>query len=213
MPGPVRVAIVDDHPLFRYAVEHVLTTYPGVELVAAYASGSEAIHALSVSRPDVVLVDLSLPDMDGFELITRLTADPTCPRAVVLSGDDRGSSVHRAVRVGAAGYLTKDVTPDRLVTAVTIAASGGIVLPRTLHTALAEAIRQDPGSEIPTLAERERQVLRLLAEGASVGAIAQDLFVSRSTAKASLSRLYGILGVSNRAAAIAEAARLGLLKL
>jgi len=166
---------------------------------------------ISRERPDVALVDYQMPDMDGIELVHALVRDHVPVRVLLLSAITDGAIVFRALQEGAAGYLSKDARRAEIVDAVERVANGHDVVPAELAAGLAEQIRMRGDADQPVLSEREREVLRAFARGLSIPQTAAELYLGASTVKTYTQRLYEKLGVSDRAAAVAEAMRRNLL--
>ncbi|MFE5541249.1 response regulator [Streptomyces sp. NPDC056519] len=208
----ISVVLADDHPMFREGVRRALTLSGRIEVVAEADTGRQAIEAIAEHRPQVAVVDVRMPDLDGIAVVRAVVRDRLTTRVLLLTAFDDSSLVFQAIQEGAAGYILKDASRAQLVEAVAQAASGGTVIPPDLAGALAGEIRGRLKDEGPLLTERERQVLKLFAEGLSIPAVASRLFLAPSTVKSHAQRLYTKLGVSDRAAAVAEAMRRGLLE-
>ena len=202
--------MVEQHPLYRRAVERALRRHRGIGPVRGFATLDEALPAIRAEPPSVVLLDLSAAPQAGIGLVRELAASPDT-RVVVLSGDRTPETVYEALQAGAAGYVTKDLDEAGLRHAVLAAANGELVLPRQLQQAVMEHIRRLPLNATPQLTARERQILELVADGYSTPAIASRLSVSPATIKAHLASLYEKLGVSDRAAAVAQGIRRGII--
>jgi two-component system nitrate/nitrite response regulator NarL len=207
----VSVLIADDHPLFREGTARALSGWPEIEVVGQFADGIAALEGIRASAPDVALVDLRLPGVDGVGVATQVAQDNLPTRVLILSAFDDEAVVYRALEAGAAGYLTKESDSDELARAVLHAARGGTVLGPDLAAAVASQIRERGRADLPLLTEREREVLTLLCDGLSAPQIAQRLFLSTATVKTHLAHLYAKLDVSDRAAAVAVALRRGLV--
>jgi DNA-binding NarL/FixJ family response regulator len=187
----------------------MLSTEPGLEVVGEAGSGPQA-EALSASlRPDIVLMDLRMPDGGGVESIVRMTAAGLPCRVIVLTTYETDADILRAVEAGAAGYLLKDLTRAELTGAVRAAARGETVLAPSVAARLVDQLRSRP--ERPHLSERETAVLRLVAEGCTNAEIGRRLYIGESTVKTHLLRVFGKLGVADRTAAVTSAMRHGLL--
>lgn len=208
----VSVVVVDDHPFFRDGVRRGLERSGRVRVVGEAGTGREALDLIRAEKPDVALVDYQMPDLDGLEVVAAVIRDQLDTRIVLLSAVTDPAVVYRAIELGAAGYLPKDATRDEIVAGVTDAARGRTVLPAELAAGLASQIRARSSNEAPVLSERERQVLQAFSRGLSIGDTAAELFLGVSTVKTYTARLYEKLGVSDRAAAVAAAMRLGLLE-
>jgi two-component system, NarL family, nitrate/nitrite response regulator NarL len=208
----VRVLAADDHPLFREAVARAIRDRPELELVGQAADGTEAMAMIRELLPDVAVLDVKMPGLDGLQVVNAVTRDHLATRVILLSAYLDGAVAFEAVAVGASAYLSKDA--DRRVLAETIlaVARGETVLGPQVQAGLAAEIRLRGAKDRPALSDREREVLGHVAEGRSAPQIAQLLFLSTATVKSHLQGLYEKLGVSDRAAAVAEAMRRGLLE-
>jgi two-component system nitrate/nitrite response regulator NarL len=207
----VDVLVVEDHPLYRFALETVLATHPQLRLAASAASAREGLSAARTTRPQVALLDLGLPDEDGLASVTALVDSGV--KVLILSGDDRPETVYGAIAAGASGYLVKDVDGDALCHAILAAARGETVVPRRLQASLAAEIQRRTATAAPLLTQREVQALQLAAERRSTREIATELHVSPSTVKAHFASVHEKLGVSTRADALLEGVRRGLVSL
>jgi two-component system nitrate/nitrite response regulator NarL len=208
----VRVVVADDHPFFRDGVCRGLAQSGQVEVVAEAENGREAIEAIRRERPDVALVDYQMPDLDGVAVVHAVVRDQLATKVLLLSAHTDGSLVFSALQEGAAGYLSKDARRSEIIDAVMTAARGQTVVPAELAASLAGEIRLRAQPDAPVLSERERQVLQAFARGLSVPQVAAELLIGASTVKTHTQRLYEKLGVSDRAAAVAEGMRRGLLE-
>jgi two-component system nitrate/nitrite response regulator NarL len=208
----ISVVVADDHPLYREGVRRALVQSGRIDVVAEAENGREALAAIREHRPEVALVDYQMPGLDGIAVVHAVVRDELPTRVLLLTAFEESALVFKAVQEGAAGYLLKDSSRDEIVGAVAQAANGSTVLPAGLATGLAAEIRLRHESDQPVLSERERQVLELFAAGKSVPDAAAELFLSPSTVKSHVQHLYAKLGVSDRAAAVAEALRRGLLE-
>jgi DNA-binding NarL/FixJ family response regulator len=202
----IRLLIVDDHPIVRDGLRGVFAAEPDLEVVGEAANGAEAIRR--AGEADVVLMDLRMPQMGGVEAITRLRA--TCPdvRVLVLTTFDTDSDVLPAIEAGATGYLLKDAPREELLRAVRSAYPGESVLSPAVAGRLMGRVRRPADG---TLSKREREVLALVADGTTNREAARRLFVSEATIKTHLLHIYDKLGVRDRAAAVGEAYKRGLL--
>ncbi|MBN9109059.1 MAG: response regulator transcription factor [Pseudonocardia sp.] len=208
----VRVVVADDHPFFRDGVARGLTTSGRVEVVAEADDGREALAAIREHSPDVALVDYEMPDIDGLGIVRAAVRDGLPTRVLILSAHTESAVVFQALQEGAAGYLAKDSKRAEIVEAVLDVAKGKTVVPPELAAGLAGEIRMRAQSTGPALSEREREVLQAFARGLSVPQVAGELFIGVSTVKTHVQRLYEKLGVSDRAAAVAEGMRRGLVE-
>jgi two-component system nitrate/nitrite response regulator NarL len=210
-PEKVRVVVADDHPLFREGVVRALSSSGEVNVVGEADDGTSALALIKDLRPDVALLDYRMPGMDGAEVAAAVRSSELPTRVLLLSAHDESAIVYQALQQGAAGFLLKDSTRTEIVKAVLECASGRDVVAPSLVGGLAGEIRQRAAPAAPVLSAREREVLGRIASGRSIPAIAGELFVAPSTVKTHVQRLYEKLGVSDRAAAVAEAMRQGLL--
>ncbi|WP_158853185.1 response regulator [Saccharothrix deserti] len=202
----IRVVIVDDHPVVRDGLRGMLAGAGDVEVVGEAADGAEAVAVVRAARPDVVLMDLRMPGVDGVTAIERLRDFPT--RVLVLTTYDTDSDVLPAIKAGATGYLLKDTPREELFRAVRSAARGEAVLSPSVATRLVGQVRT-PAAE--PLSDREVEVLGLIARGCTNREAAAKLFISEATVKTHLVHVYAKLGVKDRAAAVAVAYERGLL--
>jgi len=208
MTDVIRVLVADDQALVREGLMTLLGTAEGIEPVAAARDGEEAVALCAQLRPDVVLMDLRMPVMDGVTAIEELAKRGVAARVLVLTTYDTDSYVLPAVEAGATGYLLKDAPSGELLRAVRAAAHGESVLAPTVAARLLSRVRS-PGQE--PLSQRELEVLELVAAGSTNREAAARLFISEATVKSHLIHIYGKLGVGDRAAAVAEAFNRGLL--
>jgi DNA-binding NarL/FixJ family response regulator len=205
---PIRVLIVDDHPVVRDGLRGMFSGDPEFDVLGEAANGRDAVDRAEVLRPDVVLMDLRMPEMDGVTAIRQMAERGVDARVLVLTTYDTEADVLPAIEAGATGYLLKDVPSDELRRAVRAAARGESVLSPAVATRLLGEVRQ-PARE--ALSQRELEVLRLIALGSSNREAAARLFISEATVKTHLLHLYAKLGVRDRAAAVAVAFERGLL--
>jgi two-component system nitrate/nitrite response regulator NarL len=208
----VRVVVADDHPIYREGIARGLALSGQVEVVAEAEDGAEALQAIRRESPEVAVVDYRLPKLDGIAVVRAIVRDQLPTRAIILSAVTQSSVVYQAVEAGAAGYLAKDAPRAEIIAAVLKVAKGGTVIPPELAGGLVGEIRMRASSDSVVLTQRERQVLQGFAAGRSIPQIAGELFLAVSTVKTHTQRLYDKLGVSDRAAAVAEAMRRGLLE-
>jgi two-component system nitrate/nitrite response regulator NarL len=211
MAGMVTAVVVDDHPFYRDGVARGLVQSGQVKVLAEAAGGREGVEAVRLHQPDVAVVDHQMPDLDGVEVVRLLTASRSSTAVLLLSAVTSPAVVYAALEEGARGYLSKESRRSRIVDAVLKVARGQTVLPEELAAGLAEQIRLRSAADQPVLSERERQVLEGFARGQSIPELAAELYLGASTVKTHTQRLYQKLGVSDRAAVVAEAMRRGLL--
>jgi len=202
------VLLVDDHPVVRSGLRAVLDATDTVRVVGEAATGEEALTLAAHLHPDVVLCDLRLGDgLDGIQTTAALRALEPAPAVLILTTYDRDAEILGAIEAGAAGYLLKEVKPDAIVEGITRAAAGETVLAPDLAARVLKGMR----SPLPKLTDRERDVLRLLATGATNREIARTLFVTEATVKSHLVHIFGKLGVDGRSRAIHVAQETGLI--
>ncbi|MFI6797784.1 response regulator [Streptosporangium canum] len=204
----LRLMIVDDHPVVREGLRGMLEADPGITVVGEAASGDEAVARAGELRPDVILMDLRMPDGDGVSATGRILAERPESRVIVLTTYETDQDIVRAVEAGAAGYLLKDTSRADLLAAIVSAARGETVLSPSVATRLVTRMRA-PVSE--SLSPREAEVLSLVARGLTNAQIGKELFISETTVKTHLLRVFGKLGVSDRTAAVTTALDRGLL--
>ncbi|WP_327087011.1 response regulator transcription factor [Nonomuraea sp. NBC_01738] len=204
----IRLLIVDDHPVVREGLRGMLEGGTGLAVAGEAASGDEAVTRARELKPDVVLMDLRMPGGDGVGAIGRILADRPATRVIVLTTYESDQDIVRAVEAGAAGYLLKDTSTDDLVAAVRSAMRGETVLSPSVATRLVSRMRA-PAAE--SLTPREAQVLALVGRGLTNAEVGRELFISETTVKTHLLRIFGKLGVSDRTAAVTTALRRGLL--
>jgi two-component system, NarL family, nitrate/nitrite response regulator NarL len=208
----ITVVVVDDHAFFRDGVIRGLTRTGLIDVVADAENGREALEVIARERPAVAVVDYQMPDIDGLGLVHAVVRDQLPTRVLLLSAFTDSSVVFKALQEGAAGYLSKNAGRDEIVDAVLAVARGRTVLPPEVADGLADEIRLRAQSAAPVLSGRESQVLEAFARGLSIPQVASELYISASTVKTHTQRLYEKLGVSDRAAAVAEAMRRGMLE-
>src|ERR1700677_3965134 len=217
---PIRLLIADDHPVVRDGLSGMFAPDPGFEVVGEACDGAEAVRLAAALQPDVILMDLRMPVMDGGTALGELVRRGLPVRVLVLTTFDTDSYVLPAIEAGATGYLLKDAPRAELLRAVRAAAEGqGVLSPAVatrLMTRVRTADRRGPGGRFPPveaqlLSQRELKVLELVAAGTTNREIAVRLFISEATVKTHLLHVYAKLGVTDRAAAVAEAFNRGLL--
>jgi DNA-binding NarL/FixJ family response regulator len=212
----IRVLVADDQAMVRAGFAMILEAEPDLELVGEAADGREAVAAALKTRPDVVLMDVRMPELDGVQATRRVVAE-TDARVLVLTTFDLDEYVYGALRAGASGFLLKDAPPEELVRATRVVAAGEALLSPSVTQRLIDefAQRPDPASApaaLDELTEREREVLLLLARGLSNAEIATSLFVSETTVKTHVARILMKLGLRDRVQAVVCAYESGLVR-
>lgn len=207
---PVRVLIVDDHPVVRTGVRGMLAGDPGFDVVGEASGGEEAARLARTLEPDVVLMDLRMPGVDGVEATRRIRHRHPAMQVLVLTTYDTDDDVVRAVEAGAVGYLLKDAPREELFRGVRAAARGESVLASAVASRLMDRMRTPPG---PALSAREVEVLALVADGRPNKDIARRLYISETTVKTHLAHIFTKLGVDDRTAAVTVALDRGIIRL
>jgi DNA-binding NarL/FixJ family response regulator len=214
----IRVLVADDQALVRGGFRLILEAQPDIEVVGEAADGREAVTRAQDQRPDVVLMDIRMPGMDGLEATRLLMTSQSPPRVLMLTTFDLDEYVYDALRAGASGFILKDVRPEQLADAVRAVATGDTLLAPAITRRLVEQYlrRPPPGSRTPpglsALTDRELDVLRLAARGRSNQQIANALFLGESTVKTHLTHLFAKLGLRDRAQAVVLAYESGLIQ-
>ncbi|MEU1103008.1 response regulator transcription factor [Streptomyces tibetensis] len=216
----VRVVLVDDQPLVRSGLRVLMADHPALEVVGEAATGAEAVRLVSDLGPDVVVMDIRMPDMDGIEATRLITAGPAKTRVLVLTTFDEDDHVYGALRAGASGFLVKDMALDDILAAIRVVAAGdALIAPGVTRRLIADfTARPAVASERATrpvegITEREREVLTLVGRGRSNTEIAEDLFITVATAKSHVSRLLTKLGARDRVQLVITAYEMGLVTL
>ena len=216
----IRVLVADDQALVRGGFTVLLDNDPDIEVVGEASTGREALDITTRHHPDVVLMDIRMPDMDGIEATRRITEDPTCTstRVLVLTTFDLDEYVFEALRAGASGFLLKDTQPGELLAAIRVVAEGEALLSPSITSKVVaefassgERSRAVDDHSLEVLTDREREVLALAGRGRSNAEIAEELFVSVATAKTHVSRVLTKLHARDRAQLVVIAYETGLI--
>jgi DNA-binding NarL/FixJ family response regulator len=211
----ISVVVVDDHQIVRDGLVALLGALPGVEVVGSAADGRDALHVVEETQPDVVVMDIQMPELDGIEATRFITSRHPAIKVVMLTMNEDDDTILSAMRAGASGYLLKGSGADEVHNAIRAAAAGGMVFGASMAdrvaTYFASALApENPQEEpFPDLTERERTVLHLLAAGKSNDAIAGELYVSTKTVRNTVSMIYAKLHAAGRAEAIVKAREAG----
>jgi DNA-binding NarL/FixJ family response regulator len=214
---PITVVVADDQELVRAGFCVILNTVDGISVVGEAASGAEAVAQAALHRPDVVLMDVRMPEMDGLEAARLITSAPGAPKVVMLTTFDLDDYVYAALRAGASGFLLKDSPRGDLIAAVRAAAAGDALLAPSVTRRLIEAFARRPPetspspSQLASVTARERDVLLLIARGRSNAEIAAALVVSEATVKTHVGSLLAKLGLRDRVQAVILAYETGLI--
>src|SRR5215472_5473525 len=212
-PEPIRILVADDHPIVREGLVAILSTQPDFQVIGQAGSGAEVVEKVTRDRPDVLLLDLEMPDMDGVEALRRLRESAIQIRVIVFTAFDSDERILGAVRAGAQGYLLKGVPRDEVFAAIRIVHAGNSLLQPVVASRLLRQVSQEssaPVSGIHALTPREVDVLRLLMRGLQNKEIATELVVTERTVKFHVSSILMKLGAGNRTEAVAIANREGI---
>jgi len=211
----IRVVLADDQPLVRTGLRMILSAVDDIEVVGEAADGAEAISVCAELSPDVVLMDVRMPGVDGIDATRAVTATDPPPKVLVLTTFDLDDVVYEALRAGASGFLLKDAPEERLITAIRVVADGGSLfapsVTRALIAEFAQRSRQSPTASVARLTERETEVLVQIARGLSNAEIAETLFVTENTVKTHVARILMKLGLRDRVQAVVLAYERGLV--
>ena len=211
----IRVVLADDQPLVRTGLWMILSAVDDIEVVGEAADGAEAISVCAELAPDVVLMDVRMPRVDGIDATRAVTATDSPPKVLVLTTFDLDDVVYEALRAGASGFLLKDAPEERLITAIRVVADGGSLfapsVTRALIAEFAQRSRRSPTTSIDRLTERETEVLVQIARGLSNAEIAGTLFVTENTVKTHVARILMKLGLRDRVQAVVLAYECGLV--
>jgi DNA-binding NarL/FixJ family response regulator len=210
----IRVIVADDQSMVRAGFRMLLSGEPDIEVVAEAGNGLEAVNHASRLRPTVVLMDIRMPELDGLEATRRILAADPAARVLILTTFDLDEYIYEALRAGASGFVLKDEPPEQLIAAIRTVAAGDALLSPTITKRVIRQFtripRPPPQDEVASLSARERDVLRLVAEGLSNAEIGADLFISETTVKTHVTHILQKLGLRDRVQAVVLAYRTGL---
>lgn len=215
MSKPARrltILIADDHPVYRQGLERTIGEREELELVGSSSDGREALERIHELEPDVAVVDVRMPGLDGLKIVSAVKRDGLRTRVMLLTGYEDSGAAYRALAQGAAGYVSKASDHTELLDSIINAGRGETVIAPQFAAGIANEIQLRETSDRPALTDREGEVLTLLAEGRTAQRIGDELHLSEATIRTNLQNLYEKLGVSDRAAAVATAMRWGLLE-
>jgi two-component system nitrate/nitrite response regulator NarL len=209
----VRVLVADDHPIYREGIVRAIKERPDLELVGEAGDGRDALDQIKSEKPDVAVLDIRMPKLEGTQVLSAIRRDGIDTEVVFLSAFMESELAYRTVAEGAKGYLSKESSRQEICDAIVTVARGGTALAAAVQAGLASEIQQRERADgRPDLTPRESEVLHMIADGLSAPEIAKRIHLSPTTVKTHLHTLYEKLGVSDRAAAVAEGMRRGLLE-
>ncbi|MCW2954826.1 MAG: two component transcriptional regulator, LuxR family [Conexibacter sp.] len=210
--GRVGVVVADDHPVYRDGIVNLLKAQAEIEVLGEAADGREALDRIRELRPDVIVLDVSLPGVDGFGVLDAAKRQGLATRVVLISAREDSATIYHALSVGADAFLPKSSTGTEIVDSVLAVARGKTVIASAIQAGLLQEIRmRRPADDRPVLSSRELEVLRLVADGLSAIEIGERLHLSRTTVRTHLQHVYEKFGVSDRTSAVVHALRRGLL--
>ena len=217
MSNPIRVAIVDDQPLLRAGFSMILRSEDGIELVGEAANGIEAIQLVADAAPDVVLMDIRMPEMDGIEATRQIVAGDRPPAVLILTTFDNDEYVYASLQAGASGFLLKDAPPEDLLSAIQVVAGGDALLAPSITRRLITTFASLPAQAttatgLADLTDRENEVLGHMARGLSNSEIAEELYLGETTVKTHVGRILMKLGVRDRVQAVIAAYEAGVVR-
>ncbi len=212
MGDRIRVLLADDHALFRQGIIQLLEERDDIEMLAAAADGAEAVEKARELEPDVILLDVHMPEMGGVQAVRAIKGESSA-RVLMLTVSDRDEDLLGAIEAGADGYLLKNAEPEDLFRAILHVAQGrGVISPEVAAEVMQRAVAGRPQGSSVELTPREQQVLQLLARGKTTGEVGMELVIANSTVKTHVRHILEKLDASNRTEAVAKATRLGLLE-
>ncbi len=213
MTDPIRILVADDHPVVRDGLIAMLGTQPDLAVVGEAASGTDVLRQVASLKPDVVLLDLEMPEMNGVQALRQLRVEHPKAHVLIFTAFDTDELIVQAVQAGAQGYLLKGAPRDEIFRAIRVISAGGSLLEPVVASRLIHHVQSEEQLDAQRLTEREMQVLQLLAQGKSNKEIAAMLSISERTVKFHVSSIMSKLGANNRTEAVTVAAQRGLIKL
>ena len=208
----IRVIVADDHPIFRKGLIEWLRRRPEIEVAGETADGAAALEMIRELHPAVAILDVQMPALGGLEVLSAVKRDELDTKVMLLTGFEDSRPAYEAMALGAGAYISKNSPVDLIAETVRAVARGETVIGEAFQSGLVDEIRLRESGDRPTLTDREREVLKLTADGNSVAGVAGLLHLSEATVKTHLHHVYEKLGVSDRAAAVARAMRWGLIE-
>ncbi len=211
----IRIVIADDHPVVRQGLATVLSQEEDMEVVGQAANGLEAVNQARTLHPNIILMDLQMPEMDGVEAIQKIKMETSDIGIIILTTFDSDDYIFRGIEAGARGYLLKDSPPEEVITAIRTVHKGESMIQPRVASRLLDRFSQLSHDSVPDeiLSSREVQVLQLIAKSSANKEIANELFIGESTVKTHIIHIFNKLGVKGRTEAVAEAARRGIIQL
>jgi DNA-binding NarL/FixJ family response regulator len=212
----IRVLVADDQSMVRAGFRRLLADEPDIEVVAEAENGTEAVDKVARFGPDVVLMDIRMPQLDGIEAARRILATSPAVRILILTTFDLDQYVYQALRAGASGFVLKDDPPEQLIAAIrTVAAGDALLSPAVTRRVIKQFTRlpdPTPPKELEELTSREREIFRLIADGLSNAEIGQELYIGETTVKTHVTHIFQKLNVRDRVQAVVLAYRAGLVE-
>lgn len=210
MTDTIRILVADDHPVVRTGLVAILNTQPDFDVVGEAATGQETVDQAVRFQPDVILLDLEMPELDGVEALRKILLENPDSRVIIFTAYDTDERILSAVRAGAKGYLLKGAPRDEIFSAVRVTSQGGSLLQPAVASKLLEQVSSSK-ENLPALTDREKEVLDLLAQGMTNQAIAENLVITIRTVKFHVSSILRKLEAGNRTEAVRKASELGLV--
>ncbi|MFW6104759.1 MAG: response regulator [Candidatus Bipolaricaulota bacterium] len=210
---PIKLLIVDDHRVVRSGVKALIDTEPDLEVIGEAGDGREAVTKVESQEPDLVLMDLVMPEMDGVEATGEIMKLSPTPKVLILTSFSEEERIIQAIKAGASGYLIKDASPDELVRAIKDVYNGESTLDPKVAGTVLRSVQSEPETSTEELTDREVEVLELLAEGLPNDDVAEKLYISERTVRSHVSNILSKLNLANRTQAALYAVRQGIAEL